>query len=126
MGKSLLRALVLAAGVVAVSLALDLLVSLFYGAQWGRQFVVFRMALHGATFVFTALGAALGFAFVRAPPIAYARIALLGATLGVATFGVAMAGIRLGAYWAVLAWLIAGSALAAHFGAKVLGGKEEK
>jgi hypothetical protein len=56
----------------------------------------------------------------------YARIALLGAALGVVTFAAATAGIRLGAYWAILGWLIAGSALVCFFGAKVLGSKEGK
>src|SRR5574340_587974 len=113
MAKSLFRALVLAAGVVAVSLALDVLVALYYQAgapqRWGRQFLVFRMALHGATFVFSLVGAWIGFAFVRAYAINYGRVAALGAALGGVTFAAAIAGIRLGVYWAILAWLIAGS-----------------
>ena len=52
MGTMLLRSLVFALGVVAASLALDLALTVLYqgdGAQgWGRQFFVFRMALHGA------------------------------------------------------------------------------
>lgn len=130
MGKTLLRPLAFAGAVAAVSLALDLFATVFYQGVpvpgSGRQFIVFRAALHGATFVFTALGAAAGFAFLRSYSIGYARIALLGAAFGMVTFAAAIAGVRLGAYWAILGWLIAGSALVCLFGAKVLGSKEGK
>ncbi|TAK84998.1 MAG: hypothetical protein EPO20_12490 [Betaproteobacteria bacterium] len=130
MGKTLLRSLVFAGAVVGVSLALDLLVTVLYqggpvpGA--GRRFIVFRTALHGATFVFTAIGAAIGFAFLGSHTISYGRIASLGAALGVVTLAAAIMGVRGGAYWAILGWLIVGSALVSFFGAKVLASKEGK
>lgn len=127
MRKTLVRSLLFAGAVVGVSLAIDLLSVLYQGgpAQGrGRQFLVFRAALHGATFVLTALGAATGFWFLRSYPITSARIASLGAALGLFTLSAALMAVRIGGFWGITAWLIAGSALVAFFGGKVLGNRE--
>lgn len=125
MRKTLLRALIFAAAVVAVSLALDLSLAVYQGGLASvRQFIVFRVALHGATLVFTAAGAAIGFVFLRSYSIPYARIAALGAALGLVSLAAATMAVRAGAYWGILAWLIGGSALVSFLGGKVLGKKE--
>jgi hypothetical protein len=102
--KTVLRSVVFAAAVVAVSLAVDLLLAVFYQGtplqDRSKQFFIFRAALHGATFLLTAAGAAVGFAFLRSYSITHAR------------------------FWAITVWLIAGSALVAFFGGKVLGSRE--
>jgi hypothetical protein len=128
MRKTVLRALAFAGAMVAVSLAIDLLLAVFYQEiplrDRGRQFFVFRTALHGATFVLTALGAAVGFAFLRSYSIANARILSLGAALGLFTLAAALTAVQAGGFWGITAWLIVGSALVSFFGGRVLGSRE--
>jgi hypothetical protein len=128
MRKTVLRSLAFAGAVVAVSLAIDLLLAVFYQEtplqDRGRHFFIFRTALHGATFVLTALGAAAGFAFLRRYSIAYARIVSLGAALGLFTAAAALTAIRVGGFWGITAWLIFGSALVSFFGGRALGSRE--
>jgi hypothetical protein len=119
--QAVLRSLVFAGALVAVSVVVDLLLTVFTQAGRGERFFIFRVALHGATFVFSALGAAVGFAFLRRCSISGVRIAALGATLGVFSALVAQAAVQAGGYWALTAWLVATSALVSFFGAKVLG-----
>lgn len=119
--QAVLRPLVFAGALVAVSVAVDLLLTVFTQTGRGERFFTFRLALHGATFVFSALGAAVGFAFLRGCTISGVRIASLGATLGLFTSAVAQAAVQAGGFWALTAWLVATSALVAFFGAKVLG-----
>jgi hypothetical protein len=128
MRKTLLRSLLFAGAVVAVSLTIDLLFAFFYQAGpmqgRGKQFFIFRTALHGATFVLTAVGATIGFAFVRSYSITNARIVSLGAALGLFTLAAALMAIRMGGFWGITVWLIAASALVSFFGGKMLGGRE--
>jgi hypothetical protein len=121
MRQAVLRSLVFAGALVAVSVGVDLLLTVFTQASRGERFFMFRIALHGATFVFSALGAAAGFAFLRRCTISGVRIVSLGATLGLFTSAVAQAAVQVGGYWSLTAWLLATSALVSFFGGKVLG-----
>jgi hypothetical protein len=125
MKKTVLRSLAFAGAVVAVSLAIDLLFAVFYqGAPAqgrGKQFFMFRTALHGATFVLTAIGAAMGFAFLRSYSITSARILSLGAALGLFTLAAALTAIQVGGFRGIAFSLIVASALVSFFGGKVLG-----
>lgn len=128
MRKSILRALIFAAAVVSVSLALDLLFAVFYqgGPVPGRakQFWTYRAALHGATFVLTTVGGAVGFAFLQSYAITNARIVALGAALGLFTLVVLLAAFQVGGFWGMAIWLLAGSAIVAFVGGRVLGSAE--
>lgn len=125
MRKVILRTLLFAATVLAVSLITDMLFAVVYqgGPSRGgeRAFLMFRLALHGATFVLTAIGAAVGFAFLRAYSIANARIAVLGAGLGLFTLAAVLTVMRFVGFWGVTAWLLVASALVAYSGGRFLG-----
>lgn len=121
MRKTVFRSLLFAAAVVAVSLVVDSLFTLLTRAGTGGQFFVFRVALHGATFVFAAAGAAAGFAFLGGYSIRNAHIVSMGATLGLFTAAVALMAVEVGAYWSLTAWLLVTSALVSLLGGKVLG-----
>jgi len=120
--------LVFAAAVAAVSLVVDLLFAVVYqgGPAPGRtrEFLVFRSALHGATLVLTAVGAAAGFAFLRSYAISYARIVLLGAALGLVTVAAVLGALKVGGFWAVTAWLILSSGVVAYSGGMAFGTRE--
>jgi hypothetical protein len=128
MRKTVLRSLVFAGAVTAVSLAIDLLLAVFHQEpplqDRGKQFFIFRTALHGASFVLTAVGAAVGFAFLRPYSIANARIAALGAALGLFTLAAALTAVRIGGFWGITVALIVGSALVCFLGGKALGSTE--
>jgi len=125
MRKAILRALLFSGAVLAVSVTTDALMTVFYvgdpvlGRE--RQFYVFRSAIHGASFVLTLLGSAAGFAFLRSCSIPGSRVVLLGAALGMFTLSAALIAVRTGGFLVVAVLLIAGSALVAYFGGKVLG-----
>jgi hypothetical protein len=125
MRTAILRALLFAGAVVAVSVAIDLLMTVFYLGDpvlgRGRQFYVFRLAIHGASFVLTALGSAVGFAFLRAYSITNAHVCLLGAALGMFTLSAALMAVKTGGFLVVAVLLVVGSALVAHLGGKALG-----
>ena len=125
MRRTLIRALVFALTLSAVSVAFDLLYTLFYlgGPPHGatRQFLVFRSALHGATLVLSALGALAGFAFVRAYSIANSRIATLAAFLGMITLAALLTAFQVGGFRAMALWLVLSSAAASYLGGRVLG-----
>lgn len=125
MGKAILRALIFAGAVVAISMTTDFLFAVVYqgGPSRGgeRAFLTFRTALHGATFVLTAVGAGVGFGLLRGLVIANARVALLGAGLGLVTLAAVLTAMRSVGFWGVTVWLVVASALAAHLGGKVLG-----
>ena len=130
MRTTLLRSLVFAGAVVAVALAMDLLIAFFLQGcpvpGRGRQFFMFRTALHGATFAFTAVGAAMGFAFVRCYSMTYARIVLLGAVSGMFALAAVQMAIQTGSFWGITVWLILGSALVSYLGGKLLGSGEAR
>jgi hypothetical protein len=125
MRKTILRALIFAASVAVVSLVLDLLYAVFYQGVpvrgGAREFLTFRAALHGATLVLTAIGGAAGFAFLRSDAIANVDVAALGAGLGVVTLLALLAAFRIGGYWGMAIWLLAGSAIVAYAGGRLLG-----
>jgi hypothetical protein len=125
MRKTILRALIFAASVAVVSLVLDLLYAVFYqgGPVEGgaREFLTFRAALHGATLVLTTVGGAVGFAFLRSYAIANVHIAALGAGLGLVTRLALLAAFRIGGFWGMAIWLLAGSAIVAYAGGRLLG-----
>ena len=128
MRRTLLRALVFAGAVVAVSLAIDLLLTVVYqgGPRQGRtrEFLVFRSALHGATFVLTAIGATLGFALLQSYSITIKRIALLGGALGLFALGAVLTAVHIGGFRGISVLLLVASGLIAFFGGKLLGTKE--
>src|SRR5512135_3056713 len=125
MRKTILRALIFAASVAAVSLVLDLLYAVFFrgGPMQGaaREFLTFRAALHGATLVLTTVGGAAGFACLRSYEIANVHIAALGAGLGLVTLLALLAAFRIGGFWGMAIWLLAGSAIVAYAGGRLLG-----
>jgi len=120
-----LRALIFAATVTAVSVVLDLAYAVLYhgGPSPGRtrEFLAFRAALHGATLVLTAVGGAAGFALLRSHAITGARIAALGGGLGLVTLLALLAAFRVGGFWGMAIWLLAGSAIVAYIGGRMLG-----
>lgn len=128
MRRTILRALILAAAVVSVSLVVDLLYSVVHqgGPARGRtrEFLVFRSALHGATLVLTAVGAAAGFAFLRSYAISNARIVLLGSALGLVTVAAVLGALKVGGFRAVAAWLVLSSGVVAYSGGMALGTQE--
>lgn len=125
MRMTLLRSLVFAAAVLAVSLAGDLLVTAWVQGvpmqSWGRQFIVFRIALHGATFVFVAVGAMAGFALQRSHAIAVTRIACLGAAAGLFALAAVRTAVNTGSFKVITVALLIVSALVCFLGGKVLG-----
>jgi len=125
MRKTVLRAFIFAGTVVVVSLAIDFLLAIFYQggppAEGREDFLRMRAVIHGATLVLTAVGAALGFAFLRSYAITTFRIAALGALLGVFALSGALVSFQAGGLWGIGAWLVLGSALVALIGGRVLG-----
>ena len=102
MRMTLLRSLVFAAAVLAVSVAGDLVMTILVQGMpidsWGRQFIVFRIALHGATFVFVAIGAMAGFALIRLHTMAISRIAFLGAASGLFALAAVRTAVNTGSF----------------------------
>ena len=128
MGKTLLRALIFGASVVAVTLAIDLVAIAWQGGLGdgrGRQFLAFRGALHGATFVMAAAGALAGFAFLHAHAIADGWIAMLGAAFGVFAIAAVLGAVHRGAFAVAAALLPVAAGLLAYFGGKVLATTEK-
>lgn len=125
MRKSIIRALVFAVTLTAVSLAFDLLFTVFYhgGPPPGaaRQFLVFRSALHGATLVLTAAGALIGFAFLRSYTIANSHIATLAAFLGMINLAALLVAFQIAGFWAMALWLLLSSAATSYIGGRLLG-----
>lgn len=125
-----LRSLIFALTVTAVSLAVDLLVSL--GVQGGpppgrtREFFVFRSALHGATFVLTAAGALAGFALMRRYRISVRRVTALGVVVGLLTLAALLTAMRLGGFRAMAAWLLVASIVVSSAGARLLGRRAQQ
>lgn len=128
MRRTIIRALIFAVTLTAVSLAFDLVFTFFYqgGPPHGatRQFLVFRSALHGATLVLTAVGAAAGFAFLRSYAIANSRIATLAAFLGMINLAALLVAFQIAGFQAMALWLVLSSALASYFGGKILRTRE--
>ena len=128
MRRAIIRALVFAVAVTAISLAFDLLFTMFYQEGPGhgvtRQFIVFRSALHGATLVLTAVGALLGFAFLRSYSIANTRIVTLAAFLGMITLAALSIAFQVAGFWAMALWLVLSSAVTSYVGGRVLGTRE--
>ena len=128
MRATIVRALVFACAVAGASLTLDLLYTAFqHGAPYRgalREFLVFRSALHGATLVLTLAGALAGFALARSCEIALARIAVLGAFLGVATPAALLVAFRLAGFRGMAAWLVLSAAAVAYAGANGLGARD--
>lgn len=122
---TIVRALIFAVTLTAVSLAFDLLFTVVYqGAPphgVTRQFIVFRSALHGATLVLSAVGALTGFAFLRSYSIANTRIATLAAFLGMITLAALLVAFRVGGFWAMALWLVLSSAVTSYVGGRLLG-----
>jgi hypothetical protein len=106
-------ALVFAAAALAASLAIDLAFS-------DAAFSKYRIALHGASFTMTFLGAVMGFMPLpsrRAPlPLA----ALMGAGFGVLAHVAVAAAVRIGAFAAIALALVLGSMLVAWLGGRFL------
>jgi len=125
MRRTIIRALVFAVTLTAISLAVDLLSVLLNqgGLPHGgaRQFVVFRSALHGATLVLSAIGALMGFGFLRSYSIAIARIVALAALLGIFTLAALFVAFQIAGFWAMALWLIVSSAVTSYVGGRVLG-----
>ena len=125
MRRTIIRALVFAVTLTAISLAVDLLFVVFHqgGPPHGgtRQFVVFRSALHGATLVLTAIGALTGFAFLRSYSIANARIVALAALLGIFTLAALFIAFQVAGFWAMALWLVLSSAVTSYVGGRALG-----
>jgi hypothetical protein len=124
MRNAVARALIFGAAALAVSLAIDLVLSLSYPARLppggARHFVVFRTALHGATFTLTALGSALGFALPGANPISRLHVAMLGAGFGAFALAAALTGVRIGGFAMIAVLLVAGAAAVSYFGARAI------
>lgn len=130
MKEAVARALVFAACTLAATLLIDLALSLFYqaGPAEGRtrQFVAFRAALHGATFVLTALGAALGFAVSGVRHVATAHIAMLGAGFGAFALAATLTGVKLGGFAVIALVLVAGACAVAYFGARAIAAVDDQ
>ena len=128
MRKTVLRALIFAGTVVAVSLAIDFLWAVFYQggppAAGRDDFLLMRAAIHGATLVLTAVGAAVGFGFLRSYAITNLRVAALGILLGVFVLSGAIVSFQVGGLWAIGAWLVLGAALVTLIGGRLLGVRE--
>ena len=128
MRRTFIRALVFAVTLTAVSLAFDLLFTVFYqgGPPHGatRQFLVFRSALHGATLVLTAAGALTGFAFLRSYAIANASIATVAAFLGMINLAALLVAFQIAGFWAMALWLVLSSAATSYIGGRVLGTRD--
>lgn len=128
MRRTIIRALVFAGTVTAISLAVDLLLAVFYqgwpphGAT--KQFLVFRSALHGATLVVTAIGALVGFGFLRSYTIANARIVLLAAFVGIFTLPALLIAFQFAGFWGMALWLLLCSAVVSYLGGRVLGTRQ--
>lgn len=125
MRMTLLRSLAFAVAVLLVSLAGDLLVTVWVQGMpmhgWGRQFIVFRIALHGATFVFVAIGAMAGFALLRSHSMAISRVAFLGAAAGLFALAAVRTAVNTGSFKVITIALLVVSALICFLGGKVLG-----
>lgn len=124
MRSAIARALIFAAASLAVTLAIDLVLSLAYQQRLPegglRHFVAFRTALHGATFTLTALGSALGFALPGSTRISLRHAALLGAGFGAFALAATLTGVRLGGFAVIAIALVIGAAGVAYFGAKAI------
>lgn len=122
---AILRGLAFAAVALAVAVAVDLF--LLAVAQGGlerfrsRPFATFRLALHGATFTMTAVGAAAGFALLRSHAISLPRVAALGAGWGIVALAGVLTAVRMGGFRAAAIGLLAGSVVAAFAGGRLLG-----
>jgi hypothetical protein len=129
MRVTMTRALLFAVTLTATSLAVDLLSAAFYqgGPPHGgtRQFFVYRSALHGSTLVLTAIGALIGFAFLRSYSIANARIVALAAFLGTLTLVALFIAFQVAGFWAMALWLVLSSAVTAYVGGRILGARAE-
>jgi len=125
MRRTIVRALIFAGAVTAVSLAVDLLFSVFYqgGPPQGRtrEFVVHRSALHGATLVLTAVGGLVGFAFARSYTVANGQVAALGACVGLVTLAALLVAFHYGGFRAMAVWLFLSSIAVSYAGTKLLG-----
>jgi hypothetical protein len=125
MRRTIIRALLFAVTVTAISLAGDLLLAVFH--QGGpphdatKAFLVFRSALHGATLVLTAIGAFAGFALLRSYTIANARIVVLAGVVGVFTLTALLIAFQLGGFRAMAVWLLLSSAVVSYSGGRLLG-----
>jgi hypothetical protein len=124
---AILRGLVFAAVAFAVAVAIDLL--WLAVAEGGlerfrsRPFRTFRIALHGATFTMTAVGAAAGFALLRSHAIPFRRVAALGAAWGIVALAGVLAAVGMGGFRAAAIGLLAGSVMAAFAGGRLLGSR---
>jgi hypothetical protein len=125
MRRTVIRGLVFAVTLTATSLAFDLLFTAFHqeGFPHGvtRQFIVFRSALHGATLVLTAVGALLGFAFLRSYSIANTRIVTIAAFLGMINFAALSIAFQVAGFSAMTLWLVLASAVVSYAGGRLLG-----
>ncbi|HET9577955.1 MAG TPA: hypothetical protein VFP44_09025 [Usitatibacter sp.] len=124
MRSAIARALIFAGVTLAVTLAIDAVLSLLYQPavpEGGlRRAIAFRTALHGATFTLTALGAALGFALPGAAAISRAHAALLGGGFGAFALAATLTGVRVGGFAVIALVLVAGAAAVAWFGARAI------
>ena len=124
MRSAIARALIFAGASLAVTLAIDTVMTLVYqrgpGEGGARQFLAFRTALHGATFAMSLLGAALGFAAYAPTRLANAHVALLGAGFGTFALAASLTGVRLGGFAVIAVVIVGGAAAVAYFGAKAI------